>query len=259
MMKNKRKKQNSKRTRFKNIQYRSVIFFFIIFGGSAISYVKGDKICGFITDVFLSSTAKIGFSCDNVYIVGIKHIKEEEVKNHIHFKKQDSIFKYSSREIFDSLKEHVWLKDIIVHKNFPNTLTIKILEKEEKVVLLEGNKLFFIEGDGNKICETPNKPKNLLMISGKGSNARFSEIIKVMDKYESINQKVTMFNLVRERRWNVIFGNLTVKFPEVDVKESLDILNHLMSIQGIMGASVIDLRIPGKIIIKGLQKNQKLV
>jgi cell division protein FtsQ len=251
--KGKKKKVN------KRILIRWIIYFACVILFASFIAFKIGAFFNILSTCFSTCLAKAGFLCANVYIVGVNNIQASEIKKVLPFLRNDSIFKYSIQQIYDRIKSIPWVKTVIVHKCFPDTITIKVEERKASAIFQHDEKLFFIDDEGNKIAETKDKQPSLLVVVGEKANTRFLEIKEIIDKFPNIKTKVKMACLIRERRWDIIIGRTTIKLPEHNAEEKLKMLNKCIQdgqYQYIARAETIDLRFQNKIVVQGIKEEQ---
>jgi cell division protein FtsQ len=209
-----------------------------------------------LSRVFLNVSSMAGFVCDSVNVEGIDHIKISELRNELNLLYKDSIFKRSTRDIFESLIRHPWIKNVIVHKALPNVITIRIEEKRPAAIFYENGHLFFVDEDGAKIARIENAQSGLLVIAGEDANLKFTELLNVIEQFHEIKKRVAIANFIRKRRWDLVIGKTTIKLPEHNLLKSMVVLDKLLSDRSelILLAKSIDLRIDGRVIIDEVKR-----
>ena len=156
-----------------------------------------------------------------------------------------------------SLLEQVgWVKRANIKKIYPNTLIINIIETDPFAIYYDNQNNYLIDIDGQIISSNPdiNVYKNLLIVRGEEAKTKLNEIIKEINIYfPDVRNRINELEFIEKRRWNLFLsGNLLIKLPDTDVKESLNNLKKLFEDKQVLESNIIevDLRIKGRAVIK---------
>jgi len=156
-----------------------------------------------------------------------------------------------------SLLEQVgWVKRANIKKIYPNTLIINIIETDPFAIYYDNQNNYLIDIDGQIISSNPdiNVYKNLLIVRGEDAKTKLNEIIKEINIYfPDVKNRINELEFIEKRRWNLFLsGNLLIKLPDTDVKESLNNLKKLFEDKQVLESNIIevDLRIKGRAVIK---------
>ena len=156
-----------------------------------------------------------------------------------------------------SLLEQVgWVKRANIKKIYPNTLIINIIETDPFAIYYDNQNNYLIDIDGQIISSNPdiNVYKNLLIVRGEDAKTKLNEIIKEINIYfPDVRNRINELEFIEKRRWNLFLsGNLLIKLPDTEIKESLNNLKKLFEGKQVLESNIIevDLRIKGRAVIK---------
>ena len=156
-----------------------------------------------------------------------------------------------------SLLEQVgWVKRVNIKKIYPNTLIINIIETDPFAIYYDNQNNYLIDIDGQIISSNPdiNVYKNLLIVRGEEAKTKLNEIIKEINIYfPDVRNRINELEFIEKRRWNLFLsGNLLIKLPDTEIKESLNNLKKLFEDKQVLESNIIevDLRIKGRAVIK---------
>ena len=156
-----------------------------------------------------------------------------------------------------SLLEQVgWVKRVNIKKIYPNTLIINIIETDPFAIYYDNQNNYLIDIDGQIISSNPdiNVYKNLLIVRGEEAKTKLNEIIKEINIYfPDVRNQINELEFIEKRRWNLFLsGNLLIKLPDTEIKESLNNLKKLFEDKQVLESNIIevDLRIKGRAVIK---------
>ena len=119
----------------------------------------------------------------------------------------ENIFRFSSRQIEENVKENAYIDTVEVKRKIPDTVEIIVTEREAKYQLEYGNAFVYIDGNGN-ILETSNENANLPIIRGYSTA---QESIQVGNKLvdEDCNKLLTVEKFLRSAKSNEIYDIIT--------------------------------------------------
>jgi len=156
-----------------------------------------------------------------------------------------------------SLLEQVgWVKRASIKKIYPNTLIVNIIETDPFAIYYDNQNNYLIDIDGLIISSNPdiNVYKNLLIVRGEEAKTKLNEIIKEINIYfPDVRNRINELEFIEKRRWNLFLsGNLLIKLPDTEIKESLNNLKKLFEDKQVLESNIIevDLRIKGRAVIK---------
>ena len=70
------------------------------------------------------------FTVENVQVEGVSHLTSEEITQLAAVPKDTTLLRVDTFSITSRLKEHAWIQDVAVNRNFPDTITISITERK---------------------------------------------------------------------------------------------------------------------------------
>ena len=147
------------------------------------------------------------------------------------------------------LKKYEIIKSIEIKKVFPNTIKIKLVEKEIIATLINKKKKFYLTLNGDKIRFFKNeKLDNLPKIFGEQKN--FTQIYNSLKKLNFPINEIKSFYYFDIGRWDIILKNSNIiKLPVKDFNESLINYNELKNGQNFKKYKIFDYRIKDQLIL----------
>ena len=202
-----------------------------------------------------------GAHIKTLIVIGASPKVEKLIKANLGVKEGDSIFKLSTTKLLNNLMNIGWIKDVVIHKILPNIIKIQIKERIPIAIYYHNKTYTLIDKDGHFIEDVKINP-NLPLISGIEANVNAFKILQILGKYPSIKKELHSLVYVRQRRWDIVLNSkITIKLPSCNdelIIKSLNTLEKLLKQPNIQNSVVsIDLRIPGNVIIQGLQPKNK--
>ncbi len=206
------------------------------------------------------------FPIKNILISGNYQLREQEIRNRINIKNDESLLNISLRDVNKRLKALPWVKNVSIRKQFPNTLMLRIEEAVPKALLKYNNSLFLIDVNSNIIEEIKGgKALFLPVITGinpKNNRGDILEALKLTDALaekdmlstkESIEIKLMPYGLAMNMDGEVVkvgygrYGEKLKRWKELEAE---------IRKRGI-AIDYVDLRFGGQVIVKPLKKTSE--
>lgn len=185
----KRKQKREKRFKILKIILKVLLVFAIIIG--------------ILLFLFISPV----FNIREIKVQGNNKINTEEIESLSKINMNENIFRFSSKQVEDNVKENAYIDSVEVNRKIPNTVEIIITEREATYQLEYGNAFVYIDKNGN-ILEISDVNANLPIIRGY-STAQDSLQAgnKLID--EDCNKLLTIEKFLRAAKSNEIYDIIT--------------------------------------------------
>ena len=198
----------------------------------------------------------LGFSLIETHISGISKLNENEIKKHIIYKNCENLFCINLEATKSSLERLDWVKNANLRLVLPSKLRINIREEQPKFIFNNGDFRFLLNSQGKKIGTINNDNnlyKSLVVISGENVVGKINDLRGILNTSPDLAEKITSAKLISNRRWSLVFSNLTtLDLPEKNPEEAFKKLDVLNKKHGILNDNLkkIDLRVKDRMIIK---------
>lgn len=107
------------------------------------------------------------FYSKNINISGNKNISNEEIIDFLNIKKDKNIFMYSISSMEEKLLNNNYIKDVKIERKIPDTINIKLQERDIFAILSNGKFNYLVDEEGEiieKIDEIKKDSHNILVI-----------------------------------------------------------------------------------------------
>ena len=147
------------------------------------------------------------------------------------------------------------VKDVSVTVRDGGTLLIDIIEKLPVLIWHIDDEYVLIDRKGDRLRSIPalDDHPDLQLVSGIGAERNVEEALAIFNESWDLLQMTRGLVRVGERRWDIVLdrGRL-IMLPEKDPIDALRLLNVVEQSKDILARnlSVIDLRIPGKLVVR---------
>jgi cell division protein FtsQ len=179
----------------------------------------------------LTTLGKAGFCLRHLVVEGRHLTASSDILKAIHIRQYDPIFQTSVVLIHENLQRLPWIQSVVVRRQLPDTLRIRIQERIPIAIWQNKGHFFYIDRDGVAIPLTlaPHLKHRYPICVGEQANQQVFELFELLKPYPMIRNKIHFLNWVRNRRWDITLKpNLVVVFPEDSLHASLHLLNVLL-------------------------------
>lgn len=163
-----------------------------------------------------------------------------------------NIFFINKKELTNSIKKLNFLEEVHIKKRFPSTLIIKASVTNLLAETYRNQEKYFL-GSNKEFIESKHieNNKNLPTIFGNFEISDYFDIKSKIDKHNFNGVQILKFYFHKNKRWDLHFqNNIVIKLPNKNIKDTLNIFEKFKKFNDIKPNTVIDLRIPNRIIIK---------
>lgn len=198
-------------------------------------------------------TAQAGFSLESLYLEGRSRTPMEDIQNALIAKKGDPILHVALEELRVRLEQIPTVRLAAVERALPDTLYIRIVEREPVALWQYGGKVSLVDDNGVVMHDIDSAPyKHLPLIVGEQAPQHVAELLGVLALEPELAKRYEAAVHVGARRWNIkLKGDIEVKLPENNSAQAWQKLAELDRTQQLLDrdVKVIDLRVEGRLFI----------
>ncbi|MDI9634551.1 FtsQ-type POTRA domain-containing protein [Kamptonema cortianum] len=218
------------------------------------TYFHGAALVMEVSNGVEMTLASIGFQLDDVIVEGRIRTDKEQILKTASLSRGKSLLSIDLLEIKKNLEEIPWVNAASVERRFPDTLFVRISEREPVAIWQNKAKIYLVDREG-ELIETSEAQKygGLLQISGLKAPQNVGFLISLLDKFPEIKSRVTTAIHLRTTRWDIrLDGKVDVKLPEKGAEQALAYLLDLEKHHNLMEREIlnIDLRIPDQLVLR---------
>jgi len=215
----------------------------------------------FHNDVLMHSLSKsvntvmvhLGFTLEDVIVEGRMRTDKKQILKTLQLSRGMPLLSISPFDAKKKLENISWVKAARVERRLPDTLFIRISEKEPVAIWQNQNKIYLVDHDGELIeIKETSKYKELLLVTGHQAPRHVGKLISLLDKFPEIKTRVTAATHLRSSRWDIRLDKIEVRLPEKDAEGALEYLLSLQNHHRFMEREImtIDMRLPGQLILR---------
>lgn len=214
----------------------------------------GDRLLTDARGAALTASAGMGLRIENVLVEGRNRVRRKDVAAALGATRGMPIFAFDPYAAMQRLEALPWVRTATVERRLPDTIFLRLVEREPFALWQQNGKLALIDRDGTVITRTHlNRYGKLPMVVGAGAATHAETIVDILRGSPAVNQVTNAIVRVSERRWNLEFKNgIVAKLPEDGAARAVTQLARLIARDGILHRDIlaIDLRVPNRLVVR---------
>jgi cell division protein FtsQ len=223
-------------------------------GFLSASALYGAYVGGHMPAVVQSITARTGFAVDQVRVLGHRETSEIDVLERLELDGWTSLIGFNADLARDRIAQLPWVEAASVRKVYPDTLEVRIEEREPFAIWQHGSDLTLIEKSGRQIAPfASGRHASLPLVIGDGAADKAAGFIEKVRRYPEISGRVKGYIRVADRRWDLRLENgITIKLPELGEDEAIASVVRMDHDDGLLSRDIagVDLRLSDRLVIQ---------
>jgi cell division protein FtsQ len=197
---------------------------------------------------FDSIVTESGFGIAAIHLSGNGRTPPAAILNALGFEPGQSIFAANIHAARRRLLALDWVADADIRRQYPNSISVAIVEKLPFAVWQSNGGLMVVERSGRPIVKAvASDYPHLPLLIGDGAPVAGAELVDAIATHRAIAARVKAMQRVSDRRWNLLLDDgVVVELPETGWAKQLDELEHLIVDKGVLERDIseIDMRSP---------------
>jgi cell division protein FtsQ len=228
----------------------------VVIGGAAGLFAGGHvaKAIDRMEAGFAAPFTKAGFAVRDIALSGGERTTAEAALAALSIAKGGSIFAVRTDAARARLLTLPWVADAEVRRRFPDTISVRLIEKRPFALWRNANEVAVIERSGAVITSADASGFGRLpLITGPGAPEAAAPIIDALAGEKAIEARLLAIERIGERRWDLLLaGGVTVRLPEEGWERQLPELERLIVEKGVLERDIemIDLRYPDNYVFR---------
>ncbi len=202
----------------------------------------------------VSYTADIGLRVDKVTLRGRHFTSRRSVIRAVRLKRGDPILGFDVDRLHKRLVKLPWVREAAIKRRWPDTVDIKITERQPMVLWQRKGRLYLMDTEGVPITSRKlGRFRDLLIVVGKGAPKAAPTLLAMIASEPTLTRLVTAATFIGKRRWNLkLKGGIKVRLPEQDPHKAWKRLAQLHLKHRLLARDVkmIDMRLPNRLLIR---------
>ena len=195
-----------------------------------------------------------GFAVRTITISGQERAVPDSIYHAISIQPGDPMLAVDPGAVRGRLLELPWIADAEVRRQFPDSVSVHLIEKRPFALWRSGSSLWVIERSGAVITTADRDAFiHLPLLLGEGAPDAAAPLLDALAKRTAIPARLEAAERIGERRWDLhLAGGVIVRLPEEDWDRQLTELEKLIVEKAVLerDVEVIDLRFPDNYVFK---------
>ena len=195
-----------------------------------------------------------GFAVRTITISGQERTAADSIYRAISVQPGDPMLAVDPGAVRARLLELPWIADAEVRRQFPDSVSVHLIEKRPFALWRSGNSLWVIERSGAVIMTADRDAfVHLPLLLGEGAPDAAAPLLDALAKRTAIPARLEAAERIGERRWDLhLAGGVMVRLPEEEWDRQLTELEKLIVEKAVLerDVEVIDLRFPDNYVFK---------
>lgn len=200
------------------------------------------------------ATQKSGFAVKDVLVQGRQYTDRDDLFAALGVQAGSPTFTFDPEDAYQKIMALPWTDSVTVLRSMPDTIIIRLTEREPIARWQHEDKTVVIDGQGREIkAAKAEQFPNLPLVVGNQAGTQTKALLAQLREFPVVMQVLKAAVRVGERRWNFyIQPNLLIRLPEQDIGLALTKLTQLIKDQKVTDRNIvaIDLRLPDRMIIE---------
>lgn len=210
--------------------------------------------------VMQAITARTGFAVDQVKVVGNRETSEIDVLDRLELDGWTSLIGMNVDAARERIATLPWVSSVSVRKTYPDTIEVRLGEREPFAIWQQNGQLAVVESSGNVIAPYRGGSLGRLpVVVGEGAERSAAAMLAEMNGHPDLKARAQVFVRVAERRWDVKFDTgVVAMLPEFGVGDALRRLEAMQAEQDVLGKDIasIDLRLADRVVMRLTEEAQ---
>ena len=230
--------------------------FGIALGGPAWLWQSG-WVASATNSLFSSASqvmANAGFRVEEILLQGRRYESSDRIMRVLNIKRGAPLLSVDIETARHNLERLPWVRVASVEREFPNTVRVKIVERQPLALWQRKNELVLVDDEGTVITSKKlGRFHNLLVLVGKDAPSHATSLLSILSQEPALKRRVNAAVRIGERRWNIRMDNgVFVRLPEDNALKAWRRFARLERQHKLLKQDLlsIDLRLPDQLIVR---------
>ncbi len=202
----------------------------------------------------LDATAALGLRVEDIRVVGRATTDRETILDALGARPGTPIFAVDPVRAKQKLESLPWVRSALIERRLPDTLYVRLVEREPLALWQHGGKIDLIDRTGAVIpVGRLDRFAKLPLVVGEDAASHAAELLAMLASEPDLAARVTVAVRVGGRRWNLRLDNaIEVLLPADDPAAAWADLARLERSSAILQRDVqaIDMRLPDRLVVR---------
>jgi cell division protein FtsQ len=214
----------------------------------------GKAILGQVSGPLLQASAELGLRVADIRVEGRATTDRETILEALNARPGTPILAVDPTRAKRQLESLPWVRSAAIERRFPDTIYVRLVERQPMALWQHGGKLDLIDRTGAVIpVARLDRFAKLPMVVGEDAASHAAALLAMLATEPDLAARVTAAIYVSGRRWNLRLDNMIdVLLPADDPAAAWADLARLQRTSAILQRDVqaIDMRLPDRLVVR---------
>jgi cell division protein FtsQ len=207
-----------------------------------------------IGDSLYAASASAGLNVQDVLVEGRARTQREAILATLGLSRGTPILSFDPHAAKERLETLPWVHEATVERRLPDTVYLRLSEREPLALWQYEGKLAVIDRTGQVIAGAPAAAfATLPVVVGEDAPRTAEALLRMLDSEPELRVRVAAAIRVQGRRWNIRLNDgIDIRLPESDAAAAWAELARLQREHEVLQRDVvtIDLRLPDRLVVR---------
>ncbi|HEX9792026.1 MAG TPA: FtsQ-type POTRA domain-containing protein [Kiloniellales bacterium] len=207
-----------------------------------------------IGDSLYAASASAGLNVQDVLVEGRARTQREAILATLGLSRGTPILSFDPHAAKERLETLPWVHEATVERRLPDTVYLRLSEREPLALWQYEGKLAVIDRTGQVIAGAPAAAfATLPVVVGEDAPRTAEALLRVLDSEPELRVRVAAAIRVQGRRWNIrLHDGIDIRLPESNAAAAWAELARLQREHEVLQRDVvtIDLRLPDRLVVR---------
>ncbi len=206
------------------------------------------------------------FPVKNVLVSGNYHLDKDEIKRVANINNR-SLLRLSLDDLKASIERNAWIKNVVLRKQFPDTIMVNVEEAEPKALLRNEGHMFLLDAEGNVLEEIEDSGTPFLpVLRGINPDKDIGGVLEALKLIDALSEKNILSGKESVEILLKTYGlvlNMDGEYIKVGYGEYAKKLGRWQDLEEEIRkknitVDYVDLRFDNEVIVKPLKQKKKI-
>lgn len=203
-----------------------------------------------------------GLGVRQVFLTGHRMTSDRDIFDALDLTQARSLLRFDGAAARERIEDLPWIKTAAITRIFPDSISVEVVEREAFAVWRRGDRNLLIDITGRVLGPAPaTMQAGLPRVAGDGAALEAAKIHALLVQYRDLDARLHEAVRVADRRWTLrLESGLEIHLPAGREAEALSRLTINPAARHLLDSrryAAVDLRSPGRIIIRPKQEEEK--
>lgn len=195
---------------------------------------------------------RAGYGLTHITLTGHRLTPDSDIFDAIDLSSTPTLLSFDTRAARARVERLSWVERASIERVFPDRIEVHIAERTPFAAWRRGSRTYLIDKTGRVLAAVaPQTAPSLPRVAGEGAAEEAAALFALVAGYPALGSQIELAERIGQRRWTLrLSSGVVIELPAEGIGDALSRLPELMEAARQTGASEIDLRVPGRALVR---------